>query len=100
MRIFIVAVMIAVLTVPAYSQIGGGMGGGGGGGMGGGGIGGGGGGLGRVGSGGGGKGKAETAADAAKKKAEDKAFADAIKKIPAPEKKFDPWGGVREVRTR
>jgi hypothetical protein len=96
MRIFIVAAMIAVLTVPAYSQMGGG-------GMGGGGMGGGGGsgGMG-MGRGGGkdGKGVAETAASAAKKKAEDKAFAEAIKKIPGSGKKFDPWGGVRDAPAR
>jgi hypothetical protein len=89
MRIFIVAATIAVLTVPAYSQIGGG-GGGGGGGIGG--I--------DLSGGEGHKGVAETAANAAKKKAEDKAFGDAIKKIPVPQKKSDPWGGVRNVPTR
>lgn len=78
MRIFIVALTITSLTLPAYAQMGGGgMGGGK----------------------GGGKGAAKTTSDpdAAKKKAaEDKAFNDALKNIPAPNKPFDPWAGVRD----
>jgi hypothetical protein len=89
MRIFIVAAVIALLTVPAYSQVGGGMGGGSG--------------MGR-GGGGGGKGakppSADSTANAAKKKAEDKAFNDAVKKIPNSEKKYDPWGGVRAISAK
>jgi hypothetical protein len=89
MRTFIVAAVIALLTVPAYSQVGGG-------GMGG--------GMGRGGGGGGGKGaktsSTDSAASAAKKKAEDKAFNDAVKRIPNPEKKFDPWGGVRTISAK
>jgi hypothetical protein len=82
MRPFIVAIVMAALTVPAYSQVGGGGGNG---------IG----GAGGVGRGG----SARTAppADPAKKKAEEKAFNDAVKRIPPPVKKFDPWGEVREV---
>ena len=89
MRIFIVALMIASLTLPAYAQvggIGGGMGGMGGGGM------------------GGGKGarkgaaKATSDSNAAKKNAaEEKAFNEDLKTIPASNKPLDPWGGVRNV---
>jgi hypothetical protein len=32
---------------------------------------------------------------AAKKKEDEKAFNDAVKRIPLPDKKYDPWGGVR-----
>jgi hypothetical protein len=85
MRILIVALMIVSLTLPAYAQ----MGGMGGGGMGAGGIGGGKGGR---------KGAAKATSDpnAAKKNmAEEKAYNDALKRIP--NKPFDPWGGVRDV---
>jgi hypothetical protein len=85
MRIFIVALMIASLTLPAYAQVGG-MGGMGGGGMG----------RGK----GAGKGAAKATSDpnAAKKNAaEEKAFNEALKTIPASNKRFDPWGGVRDV---
>jgi hypothetical protein len=41
----------------------------------------------------------ETPEQVAKKKAEekanDKAFNEAVKRIPGPEKKYDPWGNVR-----
>ncbi len=84
MRTIVIAALITLLTVPAYAQ---GMGGGGaGGGMGG----------GR--SGGGGKGTKTSATDPAaeaKKKADEKAFNDAVKQIPTPQGKHDPWGGVR-----
>ena len=89
MRIFIVALMIASLTLPAYAQvggIGGGMGGMGGGGM------------------GGGKGARKGAAKATsdpnaaqKKAAEEKSFNEVLKRIPDSNKPFDPWGGVRDV---
>jgi hypothetical protein len=85
MRIFVVALMIVSLTLPAYAQ----MGGMGGGGMGAGGMGGGKGGR---------KGAAKATSDpnAAKKNmAEEKAYNDALKRIP--NKPFDPWGGVRDV---
>jgi hypothetical protein len=85
MRILIVALMIVSLTLPAYAQ----MGGMGGGGLGGGGLGGGKGGR---------KGAAKATSDpnAAKKNmAEEKAYNDALKRIP--NKPFDPWGGVRDV---
>jgi hypothetical protein len=76
MRIFIVALMIVSLTLPAYAQMGG-MGGGG------------------MGSR---KGAAKATSDpnAAKKNAaEERAYNDALKRIP--NKPFDPWGGVRDV---
>jgi len=72
MRIFLVAAMIAALTLPAYSQMGGGKGGGG-----------------RT------SGSEKQAEDPEKKKRADKEFSEAIKRIPAPEKKYDPWGSVR-----
>ena len=82
MRIFIVALMIASLTLPAYAQMGG---------MGGGGM-------------GGGKGARKGAAKATsdpnaaqKKAAEEKAFNEALKRIPDSNKPFDPWGGARNV---
>jgi hypothetical protein len=81
MRPFIVAIVMAGLTVPAYSQVGGGGGG----------I------SGAGGVGRGGSARTAPTVDPAKKKAEDKAFNDAVKRIPLPEKKFDPWGEVREV---
>jgi hypothetical protein len=74
MRIFIVALTIASLTLPAYAQIGGGKGAAK------------------------GAGKATSDPNAAKKKAaEEKAFNEALKNIPASNKPFDPWGGVRDV---
>jgi len=77
MRIFIVAMTIAVLTIPAYAQ----------------------------GNSGGinaaeGAGRAarpeEPKVDPAKKKADEKAFNDAVNRIPPPDKKYDPWGTVRQ----
>jgi hypothetical protein len=82
MRIFIVAVMIASLTLPAYAQVGG-MGGGG---------------TGRGKGAGKGAAKATSDSNAAKKNAaEEKAFNEALKTIPASNKPLDPWGGVRNV---
>ena len=68
MRILIVAVAIALLTVPAYSQMGG------------------------INSSGAGRAPypEEPKVDPAKKKADEKAFNDAIKRIPQSEKKYDP----------
>jgi hypothetical protein len=77
MRIFVVALMIASVTLPAHAQMGGGRGAG--------------------------KGatKATSDPDAAKKKAaEDKAYNDALKNIPAPNKPFDPWAGIRDSPKR
>jgi len=75
MRILIVAVATALLTVPAYSQSNGinasqgaGM-------------------AQRAGA------PEEPKVDPAKKKADEKAFNDAIDRIPSPQKKYDPWGG-------
>ena len=34
--------------------------------------------------------------DAEKKKKDEKAFNDAVSRIPTPEKKYDPWGVVRD----
>jgi len=79
MRYFIVAIIVAVATAPALAQTGG--------------IG-----------GAQGAGRAQAmgrnntpAEDPAKKKAEERAFNDAVKRIPASDKKFDPWGNVREL---
>ena len=65
-----------MLTVPAYSQMGGGI----------------------TASQGAGRahGPEEPKVDPAKKKADEKAFNDAVKRIPEPEKKHDPWGTVRQ----
>jgi hypothetical protein len=77
MRILIVAVATALLTVPARSQSGG------------------------IASGGAGLAQhvgapQEPKVDPEKKKAVEKAFNDAINRIPAPQKKYDPWGTVRQ----
>jgi hypothetical protein len=79
MRIFIVAMTIALLTVPAYPQAGGGINGAQSAGR-----------AGRAGA------PEETKVDPAKQKADEKAFKDAVTRIPAPEKKYDPWGTVRQ----
>jgi hypothetical protein len=78
MRWMLVAVTTALLTVPGYTQ-----------------------------SGGSGIGAAQGAGRAAappkdevvdpvQKAKEEKAFKDAVTRIPAPEKKYDPWGAVRQ----
>jgi hypothetical protein len=77
MRIFIVALMIVSLTIPAYAQTGG-MGGGK----------------------GGRKGAATGTSDpnaAQKNAAEEKAFNEAVKRIPASNNPVDPWSGVRDL---
>lgn len=78
MRILVVAVATALSTVPAYPQSNGinasqgaGM-------------------AQRVGA------TDEPKADPAKRKADEKAFNDAINRIPLPQKKYDPWGVVRQ----
>jgi hypothetical protein len=78
MRIVAVAVATAVLTVPAYPQSSGinasqgaGM-------------------AQRVGA------PEEPKVDPAKRKADEKAFNDAVNRIPSPQKKYDPWGAVRQ----
>jgi hypothetical protein len=68
MRILIVVAVTALLTVPAHSQAGRG----------------------------GALHPEEQKVDPAKKKADEKAFNDAVKRIPMPEKKYDPWGTVRQ----
>jgi hypothetical protein len=75
MRILIVAVATVLLTVPAYSQAGGFNATQG---------------AGRM------PYPEEPKVDAEKKKADEKAFNDAIKRIPSAEKKYDPWGTVRQ----
>jgi len=84
MRIVLVASLIAALTIPAFAQsqmngIGGSQG------------------AGRMGS----SSPRETPEEAAKKKAEqkatDKAFSEAVKRIPVPDKKYDPWGNLRST---
>lgn len=74
MRAIVVAIAIALLTVPSFGQ---GMGGG-------------------KGSGGRAPPPEEKKVDPEKKKAEEKAFKDAIDRIPVSDKKFDPWGSVRQ----
>jgi len=64
-----------LLTIPAYSQFGGINASQG---------------AGRVGA------SQESKVDPEKKKADEKAFNDAVKRIPLLEKKYDPWGTVRQ----
>jgi len=89
MRIVLIAMMIGALTLPASAQTMNGIGGGQGAGQA----------AGRPGSG---PSQQETAAAAAKKKEEqkanEKAFNEALKRIPTPEKKYDPWGNVRDSK--
>jgi len=75
MRIFLVAIMIAAFTMPAYSQMGGGSKSG----------------LGKP------PDPQKPVVDVEKKKRDDKAFDEAVKRIPAPDKKYDPWGAVRDT---
>jgi hypothetical protein len=77
MRIFLVATLMAAFTLPAYSQMGGGGGGKGGGGR--------------------STGSQKPAEDSEKKKRDEKEFNEAIKRIPVPDKKHDPWGNVRST---
>jgi hypothetical protein len=78
MRTFIAAVIIALLTVPSYAQ---GMGGQG---------------MGSQGMSGG-KGRHGHTPDGEqpKKKSDDRAYKSALDRLP--DKKFDPWGSVRET---
>jgi hypothetical protein len=82
MRLFLIAALLAGLAMPAYAQMGG-IGASQG--------------AGRASA----SGPKETPEEAAQKKAEEKvrerAFNDAVKRIPAPAKKFDPWGTVRST---
>ena len=79
MRIVIVAMAITMLAVPAFAQMGGT-----------GGI------NGANSAGRAGRPPEEPKADPAKQKADEKAFKEGINRIPPPEKKFDPWGNVRQ----
>jgi hypothetical protein len=71
MRIFVVALAIVMLAMPAHAQMGAGAG------------------------------KPADRAppppppDERQKKKDEKAFNDAVSRIPAPDKKYDPWGVVR-----
>jgi uncharacterized protein YdeI (BOF family) len=79
MRVFIIAIAVASLTVPAFAQ--------------------------SVGSinqasqgaarAGGGRPPEEPKVDPDQQKKAERAFKDAVNRIPGPEKKFDPWGNVR-----
>ena len=88
MRIALIAMMIGVLALPAYAQTMNGIGAGQG--------------AGQAGRHGTGPSQQETAAAAAKKKEEQKAneraYNEALKRIPTPEKKYDPWGNVRDSK--
>ncbi len=78
MRLVMVAVALALLTAPAYSQnsgIGGASG------------------AGRAAA----PPKDTPTEDPATKAKNEKAFKDAVNRIPVPEKKYDPWGTVRET---
>ena len=79
MRIVIVAMALAVLTVPAAAQMGGN-----------GGI------NGANSAGRAGRPPEEPKVDPVKQKADEKAFKDGVSRIPPPDKKFDPWGTVRQ----
>jgi hypothetical protein len=76
MRILIAAMATALLTLPAYSQSGGGI------------------------NAAQGAGRAarpqDPPVDPAKKKADEKSFNDAVSRTPPSEKKYDPWGSVRQ----
>jgi hypothetical protein len=75
MRAFTIAAIIAVLTLPAHAQMGRGKGGGG-----------------KLGQ----KSDEQIAAEQQKKKNEENAYKDALKKIPdAPAKQKDPWSSMR-----
>jgi hypothetical protein len=74
MRTFAIAAIIAVLAVPAHAQMGHGKGGG------------------KLGQ----KSNEQIAAEQQKKKNEEDAYKDALKKIPdQPDKRKDPWANTR-----
>jgi hypothetical protein len=75
MRILIIAVATVLFTAPAYSQAGG---------------------LNTTQGAGRMHHPEEPKVDPEKKKADEKAFNDAVKRIPSSEKKYDPWGTVRQ----
>ena len=71
---FIVAVIMALLTIPANSQMSGGKG------------------MSPTGEP---SGRSPPPPDKEKQKKDEKAFNDAVSRIPLPDKKYDPWGTVR-----
>jgi len=77
MRTFIVAVILGALIVPVFAQAGGPGG--------------------APNPAGRRSPNSPIAEDPAKKKAEERAYNDALKRIPASDKKYDPWGNVREL---
>jgi hypothetical protein len=79
MRIFVAALAIAMLTIPAHAQQGGA-----------GGI------NAAAGAGRAQRPPEEPKVDPEKRKADEKAFKDGVSRIPDPARKFDPWGTVRQ----
>jgi hypothetical protein len=77
MRVFIVAMAITLLTVPAFAQTANGIGA-------------------AQGAGRAARPPEEPKADPAKAKADEKAFKEGVSRIPDPDKKFDPWGNLRQ----
>lgn len=71
MRIVVIAILLGLMAWPVQAQMGGG---------------------GRRGGGGGGEDKA---GDQKKSKIDDKAYKEALKRIPEPKEKYDPWGVAR-----
>ena len=67
------AVLLALVTLPAQAQMGG---------------------MGKRGGGGG-----DTKTDDKKPKVDEKAYKDALKRIPEPKEKYDPWSGARPATT-
>jgi hypothetical protein len=80
MRLFIVAIVMALLTIPANSQMSGGKG--------------------SMSGAGGPADRSPPPPDKEKQKKDEKAFNDAVTRIPPPEKKYDPWGAVRNGGNR
>jgi hypothetical protein len=69
----VAAVLLAMVTLPAQAQMGG---------------------MGKRGGGGG-----DTKTDDKKPKVDEKAYKDALKRIPEPKEKYDPWSGARPAPT-
>ena len=69
----VAAVLLALMALPAQAQMGG---------------------MGKRGGGGG-----ETKTDDKKPKVDEKAYKDALKRIPEPKEKYDPWSGARPAAT-
>jgi hypothetical protein len=82
MRLWLVATMVAAMTMAAFAQGANGIGG-------------------AQGAGRAAQPKGETPEETARKKSEEKAnekaFSEAVKRIPVPQKKYDPWGDVRNA---